>query len=115
MWQGTDYNEKRFNSVRNGLVGIWLDGVVGISPDRGNGTARKMVPPNDANRILTKATEVYAFLVGQKPPRQAKAWHEHKVKELDGLIRHATAVRDGRAEQKMTAADYEALRKSLSR
>ena len=56
---------------------------------------------------------MYAQFVDQKAPRVAKGWFDHKIKELDGLINKAVAVRDGRTEQKMTEADYAALRKSL--
>ena len=110
-WQGTDYNERLFNSVRNGLVGIYLDGVKGVSPDRGE--ARRMVPPEDADRIIAKARVVYAKLVDQKAPRAVKGWLERKIKELDGFINKAVAVREGRSAQKMTEADYAALQKSL--
>jgi hypothetical protein len=82
-WQGTDYNERLFNSVRNMLVAVYLDGVRGVSPDRGH--EWKMVPPEDADRYIAKARIVYAKLVDQKPPRTVKSWHEHKVTELDGI------------------------------
>jgi len=108
-WQGTDYIERRFNGVRNGLVGIYLDGVRGVSPDRGANTAWKMVSGADADRIIANARRFYAELVLQKAPRSAKSWHDHKVKELDDLIDKAVAVREGRREQKMTATDYKAL------
>ncbi len=111
-WQGTDYNEKLFNGVRNLLVAVYLDGVKGVSPDRGY--AWKMVSPEDADRYIAKARVVYAKLVDQKPPRVAKAWHESHVKQLDGLINKAVAVREGRTPQKMTVADYAELRRSLS-
>jgi len=110
-WKGTDYNERLFNSVRNMLVAIYLDGVLGVSPDRGE--TRRMVPPDDADRYIAKARRVYAELVDQKAPRGVKSWHEHKVKELDGLINKAVAVREGRSAQKMTEADYETYRRSL--
>jgi len=112
-WQGTDYNERRFNTVRNGLVAIYLDGVKGVSPERGGNTAWKMVPPEEADRIIAKARVIYAEFVGQKASPSVKGWLDHKIKELDGLIRKAAAVREGRAEQKMTADDYVALRKSF--
>ena len=115
LWQGTDYNERRLNSVHNGLVGIYLDGVKGVSPDRGSNTAWKMVPAAEADRIIAKARVIYAELVDQKPPRSAKGWHTSKVNELDGLINKAVAVREGRAEQKMTQADYAKLREYLKR
>jgi len=110
-WQGTDYNERLFNSVRNMLVAVYLDGVRGVSPDRGH--EWKMVPPEDADRYIAKARIVYAKLVDQKPPRTVKSWHEHKVTELDNLIRKAVSVREGRSAQKMTEADYGELRRSL--
>jgi len=109
-WQGTDYNERLFNGARNMLVDVYLWGIKGVSPDRGY--PRKMVSPGDADRYISKARVVYAKLVDQKPPRAVKGWYEHKVKELDGLINKAVAVRDG-APQKMTEADYAAYRKSL--
>lgn len=110
-WQGTDHNERLFNSVRNMLVAVYLDGVRGVSPDRGE--ARRMVPPEDADRYIAKARVVYAKLVDQKPPRSVKSWHERKVTELDSLIRKAVSVREGRSAQKMTEADYGELRRSL--
>lgn len=110
-WKGTDYNERIFNSVRNGLVSIQLDGVKGVSPDRGE--PRRMVPPEDADRIIAKARVVYATLVDQKAPRMVKSRHEHQIKQLDGFINKAVAVREGRSAQKMTESDYAALRKSL--
>jgi len=110
-WQGTDYNERLFNSVRNMLVAVYLDGVKGVSPDRGE--ARRMVPPEDADRYIAKARVAYAKLVDQRPLRGVKSWHERKVSELDSLINKAVAVREGRSPQKMTEADYAALRKSL--
>lgn len=113
MWQGTDSIERRLNSVHNGLVSIYLDGVNGISPDRGGNTAWKMLSPEEADRIIAKARVFYADLVDQKPPRSAKGWHTNKIKELDHLINKAVAVREGRTEQKMTSADYAELRKHL--
>ena len=109
MWKGTDYNEKIFNSVRNALVGIYLDGVKGVSPDRG----RQMISPEEADRYIAKARRVYVELVEQKPPRSAKAFYDHKIKELDDLIEKAVAVREGQRDQKMTEADYAANRKAL--
>jgi len=111
-WQGTDYNERLFNGVRNMLVAVYLDGVKGVSQPV-HGEERRLVPPADADRYIAKARVVYAKLVDQKPPRAVKGWLERKVKELDGLINKAVAVREGRAPQKMTEADYGALRKSL--
>ncbi len=111
-WQGTDYNERRINSVRNGLVGIYLDGVRGVSPAR-KGQERRLIGPEEADRFIAKARVIYAELVDQKPPRAVKGWHANKVKELDGLIEKAVAVREGRTEQKMTDADYAELRKYL--
>lgn len=112
-WKGTNYNERIYNGARNGLVSIYLDGVRGISPvvlDE----ERRMVSPADADRYIRNARRVYVELVEQKAPRSAKTWHEHKIRELDGLITKAVAVREGRSPQKMTAADYEALRRSLA-
>lgn len=111
-WKGTEYNERRFNSVRNALVHIYLDGVSGVSTPV-PGEERRLIPPEDADRTIARARVVYAELVDQKPPRSAKSWHASKVKELDGMINKAVAVRDGRAAQRMTAADYAELRKSL--
>ena len=111
-WQGTDYNERILNGVRNMLVAVYLDGVRSVSPPV-RGEERRMISPEDADRYIAKARVVYAKLVDQKPPRSVKGWHERKVKELDGLIDKAVAVREGRIPQKMTEADYAALRKSL--
>ena len=110
-WQGTDYNERLFNGVRNSLVAIYLDGVKGVSPDRGY--AWKMVSPEEADRYIAKARMVYVKLVDQQAPRASKGWLDRKIKELDGLIAKAVAVRDGQTPQKMTTADYEALQKHL--
>lgn len=110
-WKGTDYNERIFNSVRNGLVSIYLDGVKGVSPDRGE--PRRMVPSEDADRTIARARVVYSNLVDQKAPASVKRWLDHKIKELDGFINKAVAVREGRSAQKMTEGDYAALRKSL--
>lgn len=112
-WQGTDYNERLFNGVRNALVAIYLDGVKGVSPDRGY--EWKMVSPEEADRYIAKARMVYVKLVDQKAPRASKGWLDRKIKELDGLITKAVAVREGRSPQKMTTADYEALQKHLGR
>ena len=114
IWHGTDANERRFNGVRNGLVAIYLDGVRGVSPVRSD-KAWKQVPPEEADRIISRARAFYVNLVEQKPPRAAKDWHAHKVKELDGLINKAAAVREGRTEQKMTDVDYAELSRSLAR
>jgi hypothetical protein len=111
MWQGTDYNERLLNKVRNGLVDVYLWGVKGVSPDRG--APHKMVPAAEADAIINMARFNYAKLVDQKPPRSVKAWHERKLNELDGLIDKAVAVRDGKTSQKMTEAGYAAYRKSL--
>lgn len=111
MWQGTDYNEWLFSSVRNALVDVYLHGVKGVSLDRGE--KHKMVPPEDADRYIAKARVVYAKLVDQKPPRSVKSRHERQVSELNGLINKAVAVREGTTPQKMTEADYAAYRASL--
>ena len=108
-WQGTDYNERLINSVRNALVSIYLDGVKGVSPPV-TGEERRLLSSADADRYIAKARVVYAKLVDQKPLRSVKAWLDRHVKELDSLITKAVAVRDGRTPQKMTAADYAALR-----
>lgn len=111
-WQGTDYNERLINSVHNALVGIYLDGVRGVSPPV-RGEERRLISPEEADRYIAKARVVYAKIVDQKPLRSVKSWHDRKVKQLDDLISKAVAVREGRTPQKMTEKDYEALRKSL--
>ena len=111
-WQGTDYNEKLINSVKNGLVGIYLDGVKGVSTPV-SGEEHRLISPEDADRYIAKARVVYAKLVDQKPLRSVKAWHDRHVKALDGLITKAVAVREGRTPQKQTAASYGELRRSL--
>ena len=100
-WQGTEYNERLFNGVRNALVGIYLDGVKGISPDRGH----HQVPIDKADAYIEKARAVFAKLVMQIAPRAVKGRHSHQVDELSRLINKAVAVRNG-APQKMTASDY---------
>lgn len=111
-WQGTDYNERLINSVHNALVAIQLHGVSGVSTPI-HGQEHQLVPPADADRYIAKARVVYAKLVDQKPLRSVKSWHDRHVKELDGLINKAVAVREGRTPQKMTETDYAALRKHL--
>ncbi len=108
-WQGTDYNERLINSVHNGLVSLYLDGVRGVSPER-EGYGYALLSPEEADKILAKARAVYLKLVVQKAPRSVKRWLDAKVKGLDDLINKAADVREGRAEQKMTAADYTARR-----
>jgi hypothetical protein len=111
-WLGTDYNERLFNGVRNMLVEVYLHGVTGVSPDRGE--PRRMVPAADADRYIAKARVTYAKLVDQKAPRGVTSRnHDRRVDELDKLITKAVAVREGRSPQKMTPADYTAYRKSL--
>jgi hypothetical protein len=110
-WLGTEYNEKLFRGAREGLVSIYLDGVVGVSPDRGE--ARRMVTPERADRTIAIARTNYEKLAGQKAPRSALGWYEHKVRELAGLIDKAIAVREGRMAQKMTEEDYAAYWRSL--
>jgi hypothetical protein len=107
-WQGTIYNERLINSVRNGLVAIYLDGVEGVSPDRGGWA---MISASEADRILAKARRAYVDLADQKPMRSVKSWRDRHVKELKDLLDKAVAVREGRAEQKMTAEDYAARRR----
>jgi hypothetical protein len=111
-WLGTDYNERLFNGVRNMLVAVYLDGVKGVSPPV-RGEERRLVLPEDADRYIAKARVVYAKLVDQKPLRSVKSWHTRKVKELDGLINKAVAVREGKIPQKQTEASYAELRRSL--
>lgn len=106
-WQGTDYNERVINGVRNALVGIYLDGVQGVSPER-TGFGWKQIPVDKADLWLAKARGVLEKLEAQKAPRQVKAWQARHAKDLRLLIEKAQAVRDG-APQKMTAADYAAL------
>lgn len=109
-WQGTDSNERRIHSVHNALVDIYLWGVQGVSPDYGY--AHKIVSPEVADRHIARARQIYVELVEQKAPPSARAWKDRKIKELDGLIARAAAVREGRP-QKMDAAGYEAYRRSL--
>jgi hypothetical protein len=106
-WQGSIYNEKIVNGVHNGLVGIYLDGVEGVSPNRG----WTMVERANADRILARAQRVYIELADQKPMRSEKSRHENRLKALKDLLDKAVAVREGRAEQKMTAEDYAARRR----
>lgn len=110
-WQGTDYIEKQINHVRNGLVGITLHGVSGVSPDIGE--SRKMYSPSEADTWIDKAISLCGKLRGQKPPGKAKAWFERHVHDLERLMNTAIDVRMGRITQNMTKEKYAELRKSL--
>jgi hypothetical protein len=109
-WQGTDANERMINRVHNGLVAIYLDGVKGVSPSRGHDS--KMVSAAEADRMITRGREAYLQLVEQTAPRAVKGWLKNKISALGKLLDNAIAVRNG-APQKMTEADYAALRASL--
>jgi hypothetical protein len=113
-WQGTNFIEGRFNSVRNALAGIYLDGIEGISPYRNH----PQVPIADAERYLAKGREVLAWMEEQRPAptAQAKRWMKYKVEELARLLRQAEAIHEG-TPQKMTETDYQNLltRRSPSR
>ena len=111
-WSGSDYNEKRFNGARNMIVDVYLHGVKGVSPVR-TGHARDQIDPGEADRLLQKATAVYAELAAQHPPRSARLSHDSHVRQLGDLIEKVTAVRSGAAEQKMTDHDYTEYRRSL--
>lgn len=110
-WQGIDFNERRIHGVHNGLVAIYLHGVIGVSPDRGH--RYKMISPKEADGWLRRASELYADLSVQNPPRGAKSWYSINMKKLGKLIDDATAVREGRSPQKMTQVDYAELHRSL--
>jgi hypothetical protein len=111
LWQGTDYNERLVNGVRNALVSVYLDGVVGVSPVIGE-YGWKQIQPDKADAYLRNGKKALNELGSQKAPPSAKGWLSHKVSELRGLIEKAQAVRDGVTRQKMTEEDYMELRRS---
>jgi hypothetical protein len=113
-WQGTDFNERLVNKVRNALVSIYLDGVVGVSPVIGE-YGWKQIPPDKADTYLQNGRDALDELASQKVPPSAKGWLTHKGSQLRDLLEKAQAVRDGAAHQKMTAGDYAELRRSLGR
>lgn len=113
-WQGTNYNEQRINSVRNALVSIHLDGVVGISPVI-RGHEWRQIEPSKADAYLQKGKEVLDELASQKVPASAKGWYLHNTRQLRDLLEKAQAVRDGALPQKMTAERYAELQRYLSR
>lgn len=110
-WLGTDYNEKLANSAHSAIVGIYLDGVKGVSPER-RGHGWRQISPDKADAYLAHARKILGQLAAQKPPRTVKISHDSRVRTLRDLLDKATAVRGG-APQKMTEADYEELRRSL--
>lgn len=112
-WQGTDYNERRINNVRNGLVSIYLDGVVGVSPVIGEHSWRQ-IQPDRADVYLQRGREVLDELTSQKVPAAARSWYSHNVRQLRDMLEKAQAVRDG-TPQKMTAESYAELQRSLAR
>lgn len=111
-WQGTDSNERLVNRVRNGLVAVYLDGVVGVSPIVGK-YGWKQIEPDRADFYIQKGRRALDELVSQKAPPSVKGWLAHKVHELRDLIEKAQAVREGATHQKMTAGGYAELRRSL--
>ena len=102
--------EGQFNKVRNWLVGIWLDGVKGISPDRGHA----QMSVEKADEGLAKGRTVLAWMEAQRrgPTAEARRYMEDKQDELRRLVKQAEAVRSG-APQKMTSKDYDALSRWL--
>lgn len=111
-WPGIEYNEKRINGVHNAIVDIYLHGVRGVSPVRAD-HGHKQLDPDKADKYLAHANAVYAELAAQTPPRTARTWFQSNLKRLGDLIEKATAVRQGRAEQKMTVEGYAEYRRSL--
>jgi hypothetical protein len=112
-WQGTDYNERRINNVRNGLVSIYLDGVVGVSSVIGEHSWRQ-IQPDRADVYLQRGREVLDELTSQKVPAAARSWYSHNVRQLRDMLEKAQAVRDG-TPQKMTTESYAELQRSLAR
>ena len=108
-WEGTESIERRVGGVNNMLVGIYLDGVAGVSPNLG----RHQVSPDKADAYLRRGREVLAELVAQRAPAAMRGWHQHRIWELRDLLGKAQAVRDGVTPQKMTTESYEELRRSL--
>lgn len=113
-WQGTDYNERQYNTVHNALVGIINDGVVGVSPAY-PGYEWHMVPQEKADQYIERGRRVLAdFETQSQAPRgHARRWMENKTDELRRLLAKAEAVRAGTEPQGMTPEKYENLRRSL--
>lgn len=110
---GIDANERAFHGVHNALVGIFLDGVKGVSPDLGH----YQPTPEQADATLERARRLLADFESQTriPRGRAQRWMQNKIDELRRHIEKAEAVRSGESAQQMTPEDYENLRKHLHR
>jgi hypothetical protein len=78
-WNGSDANERAYNSVHNGLVNIIIDGPTERSPE-----------------ILEKAKKVLADLNRQTPPKRAQISHDARINQLRRMIYSAEEVISGR-------------------
>lgn len=110
-WKGTYANEHLYNSVHNALVGIILDGVTGVSPNIGH----HQIAPEKADEYLDRGRRVLTDFESQNiapggANGKTQRWMNHKIDELRRLVTDAEDVRSGKKPQKMTPADYEALR-----
>jgi len=110
---GIDANDRAFHGVHNALVGIFLDGVKGVSPDLGH----YQPTPEQADATLERARRLLADFESQTriPRGRAQRWMENKIDQLRRYIEKAEAVRSGERPQQMTPEDYENLRKHLHR
>ena len=113
-WKGIDANERAYNTVHNALVGIILDGVVGVSPDLGH----RQIAPEKADEYLDRGRRVLADFESQNiapggSRGRAQFWMENKIRELRRLLSDAEAVRSGAKSQKQTPESYGELRKHL--
>ena len=116
MWQGLEGNERAYNRVHNGLVGIILDGVAGVSPEL-PGHGHRQIPPGEADEIIDRARRTLASFEQQTPPGGSRGrayhWMTHHTSTLRKMLADAEAVRSGARPQKQTPESYDTLRKSL--
>lgn len=77
-WHGSDYNERAYNSVHNGLVNIIIDGPTERSP-----------------AIIEKAKRVLADLNRQTPPKRGQISHDARINQLRRMIHAAEEVMSG--------------------
>lgn len=80
-WDGSDANERAYNSVHNGLVNIIIDGPNARSPE-----------------ILKKAERVLVDLNSQTPPKRSWSGHDVRINQLRRMIHAAEEVMSGRRE-----------------
>lgn len=78
-WDGSDANERAYNTVHNGLVNIIIDGPNERSPE-----------------MLKKAERVLSDLNRQSPPKREQVRHDVRINRLRQLIFNAGEVVAGR-------------------